>query len=263
MKGSFYVNCGAFYHGVDPAREPSSQHPALTAPNKWPDDDVLPGFRDTFEHLCVLILDIAVLVARACDKFAKVHVDDYEPCYLEKVVKQSKTTKARLLHYFPSDHADTEVSEDDSWCATHIDHGCLTGLTSAMYIDEAEHPSCRPRITNAEPLPILPSLPEAPDPSAGLYIYSRDSSLVKISIPTDCLAFQTGEALQLITQGKFKAVPHYVKATTRLPRGMKVARNTLAVFTQPNLNDIVGVQSGQTFEGLSKEVMERFAMKQA
>jgi hypothetical protein len=34
------------------------------------------------------------------------------------------------------------------------------------------------------------------------------------NIPKDCLAFQTGEALQLITRGKFMAVPHFVKGAT-------------------------------------------------
>ena len=55
-----------------------------------------------------------------------------------------------------------------------------------------------------------------------------------MNIPKDCLAFQTGDALQLITRGAFKAVPHYVRGPAPNKAG-KIARNTLAVFTQPNL----------------------------
>ncbi len=77
-------------------------------------------------------------------------------------------------------------------------------------------------------VPALPFLP-APDPDAGLYIHARDSTVTKVSIPADCLAFQTGEALQVITSGKFRAVPHFVRAGGVETDGTRVARNTLAV----------------------------------
>jgi isopenicillin N synthase-like dioxygenase len=83
-----------------------------------------------------------------------------------------------------------------------------------------------------EESPTQDELPHAPDPAAGLYVRSRVGATVKVSVPRDCLAFQTGEALELITRGRFRAVPHYV-------RGVKgsggVARNTLAVFTRESL----------------------------
>ena len=94
-----------------------------------------PGFRVAFEELCTLIIDTAVLVARACDQYAVTHIEDYEPGYLERVVEGSTTTKARLLHYFPpaasskasqasniSKRSPPSASQDsDSWCATHVD----------------------------------------------------------------------------------------------------------------------------------------------
>jgi hypothetical protein len=73
------------------------------------------------------------LVARACDRYAVKEIDGYKPGYLEHVVKTSTTTKARLLHYFPADAKEEIPKSDDDWCATHLDHGCLTGLTSAMF----------------------------------------------------------------------------------------------------------------------------------
>ena len=101
-----------------------------------------------------------------------------------------------------------------------------------MYIDEAAHP---PQIPATDPtkrpstVPALPFLPSAPDPDIGLYIHARDSTVTKVSIPPDCLAFQTGEALQVITRGKFRAVPHFVRAGGAVKDESRVARNTLAV----------------------------------
>ena len=280
MKGSYYVNC-AFYKGRDISTEstPQAAHfPEFTAPNVWPAAESLPGFQQTFEELCTLIIDTAALVAHACDKYAAHYIEGYEPGYLERVVNTSLVTKARLLHYFPPTavfaldgdneathplHSTADVStgtDDDSWCATHIDHGCLTGLTSAIYIDErASPPRLPPDHNNSTPAPVLPYLPAPPDPDAGLYIHARDSTITKISIPADCLGFQTWEALQFITKGKFRAVPHFVRAGGKGKGGTSVARNTLAVFTQPNLDEVVDREKGTTFGEFSNEVVGRFS----
>ena len=185
----------------------------------WPDEKELEsmrGYRDTFQELCRLIIDIAVLVARGCDSYAEKEIEGYARGYLEHVVTSSTTTKARLLHYFPPS---ADAAEDADWCGTHLDHGCLTGLTSAMYVDESSY-------TPGQELVEVP----APDKEAGLYIHDRSGGVVKVGIPREALAFQTGEALERITRGKFKAVPHFVKGPGK---GMgEVARNTLAVFTR-------------------------------
>ncbi|KAL9116111.1 MAG: hypothetical protein Q9227_000480 [Pyrenula ochraceoflavens] len=314
LKGSYYVNC-AFYQSpsLSSAPLPSSSSsadfpnfPEYTAPNIWPNEDQLPTFRSSLEELCTLIIDTAVLVARACDRYAVEQVEGYKPGYLEHVVKTSLTTKARLLHYFPSPPSppqkptpndttttttnNTDNNEDD-WCATHLDHGCLTGLTSAMYIDESSHPpsssSSSPNLnlpSNTLSTP-LPELPTPPDPRAGLYIHSRTSQPHKISIPHDALAFQTGEALQIITKGKFRAVPHYVRGIVSggggggssssssgcgdggggaggKGGGTRVARNTLAVFTQPNLGEVVDLEGGMTFGEFARGVVGRNTKKE-
>ncbi|KAI4258099.1 MAG: hypothetical protein LQ352_001342 [Teloschistes flavicans] len=140
-----------------------------------------------------------------------------------------------------------------------IDHGCLTGLTSAVYIDESAH---KPKLSSSPgsslPFPHLPFLPKAPDPQSGLYIRSRLGHITRIAIPSDCLAFQTGESLQLITGGKFQAVPHFVRAGKALGDTARVARNTLAVFMQPGLEEVVDNETGKTYAQFSKEVVERF-----
>lgn len=240
LKGSYYVNCAPSFSDsssstVASLTEKYPNFPEYTAPNVWPSDDVLPGFEEAFQDLCLLIIDVATLVARACDQYAQKNVPGYTPGYLEHVVKTSQVSKARLLHYFPMpEEALAKDGDEDDWCATHLDHGCLTGLTSAMFIDESKH---NPTLNNSE-FRTLPELESSPDPKAGLYIRSRAGQTVKVGIPKDCLAFQTGEALEVITKGRFKAVPHFVRGAAPVGGG-KIARNTLAVFTQPNLWEMV------------------------
>ena len=99
-------------------------------------------------------------------------------------------------------------------------------------MDETAHSPLVPASDPTKPpstIPALPFLSSAPDPDAGLYIHARDSTVTKVSIPADCLAFQTGEALQVITRGKFRAVPHFVRAGAAVEGGRMVSRNTLAV----------------------------------
>lgn len=228
------------------------------SPNIWPPENELPGFKASLEELCRLIIDVAVLVARACDKFAEKEIEGYPKAYLEHVVSTSNTTKARLLHYFPQNVEDVSGDEDD-WCTTHLDHGCLTGLTSAMFIDEEK---AVPRVperngTTLTTLPPLEELSASPDPAAGLYIKSRNGNTVQVKIPRDCIAFQTGEALERITGGKFKAVPHFVRGVKAAASGGRVARNTLAVFTQPNLGEEVDIKQHITFGEFARGVVAK------
>ncbi|KAI4147868.1 MAG: hypothetical protein L6R39_002990 [Caloplaca ligustica] len=247
FKGSFYVNCG-FYYGSGRSgngEDEYAKYPELTASNVWPPEGLLPGFRQCFEQLCTLIIDTAALVARACDRYASAEMEGYEPGYLERVVRTSTTTKARLLHYFPTQTGtgaglgDRTENEDDD----DLDE-------SAPPIPSPQQPSL--------PLPPLPFLPSAPDPDSGLYIRSRTGTTTKVAIPSDCLAFQTGEALQLITGGRFQAVPHFVRAGRASGNGRRIARNTLAVFTQPGLDEIVDRSTGKTFAQFSRQVVGRF-----
>lgn len=69
--------------------------------------------------------------------------------------------------------------EEGDWCGWHTDHGSLTGLTSALYMKGDD---------------IVPS----PDPQAGLYIRARQGGEVtQVCIPSDHIAFQMGEAMQV------------------------------------------------------------------
>lgn len=249
-----YDTLKGFYH-AQPMCDESLEHKArslypdlveFNASNVWPQPSVLAGFQETYEELCRLIVSIAALVARACDRFGEAKLEGYKPETLEKIVRSSVSTKGRLLHYFPpppSSEAKPSAasstvdmaSDEDDWCATHCDLGALTGLTAQMFVDEDAHPPVRHADGSFPP---LPELDFHPDDKAGLWIRDRAGRTTQVHIPRDCLAFQTGSALELITRGRFKAVPHFVRgASARSKR--KIARNTLAVFTQPNLWEMV------------------------
>ena len=107
----------------------------------------------------------------------------------------------------------------------------------------------------------LGELDSSPDPAAGLYIQSRSGETIQVKIPRDCIAFQTGEALERITKGKFKAVPHFVKGVRAGVGEGKIARNTLAVFTQPNLGEIVDEEMGISFGEFARGVVEKNTAK--
>ncbi|KAE8443167.1 hypothetical protein EG329_002265 [Mollisiaceae sp. DMI_Dod_QoI] len=251
LKGSYYATIISSYLRSQFQHSSAETDLKFEHPNVWPPEQLIPDFRRTFEELCVMIVDIAQLVARACDRFAMEFVQGYEQGGLERVVKESMTNRARLLHYFPppeslSGTSGNDEEPDDSWCALHVDDGCLTGLTSALFINESI--SLPPLTTTSTPSTNhIPAFKESPDPLAGLYIRSRTSDVVKVNIPLDCLAFQTGSALELMTGGVLKAVPHFVRGPSVNRKTGKVARNTLAVFTQPNLDEIVDVKTGLTF----------------
>jgi len=99
----------------------------------------------------------------------------------------------------------------------------------------------------------------SPSPSSGLYIRTRGGALTKVSIPPDCLAFQTGEALELATGGSLRATPHCVRGGAG-PGMEGVSRETLALFMQPDTN--MQIAKEETFGQFSKRVFERHYEKE-
>ena len=91
----------------------------------------------------------------------------------------------------------------DSWCGLHLDHSLLTGLTCAMFMDE--NSGIGSPLDPNDSIFLNHSLKDA-----GLYVKDRYGKMVKVNIPTDCLAFQLGEAAQVASRGKLMATPHLV-----------------------------------------------------
>lgn len=246
-KGSYYVNCN--FHR-DPTKESpdqltKDQYPdllAYTASNIWPAETVVPEFEKNFKELANLIINVTEQVAAACDRYMtkalKTESELSLPSdYLKRIVANSDTTKARLLHYEAAIQIfSNESHENQNWCGEHLDHSCLTALTSNYYM-RTDDPEMKEVF--------LPS-----DDPSGLMIRDRSGEMVKVEIPTHALAFQTGSALQEITGSRFKAVSHLVAGVKNEPT---LCRNTLAIFCQPSLND--DVNSGMNFADYSRKIL--------
>ena len=220
-KGSFYFNPIADDAFADQP-ELKEAYPAFCAPNMWP-SELVPSMQPNAMRLSRLLVDTGALIASHCDAFVESRCASYERGKLQRIVRESRTCKARLLHYFPQ-------QQPSDWCGWHNDHGSLTGLVRAMYFDADGR-----EVDN-------------PDPSAGLYVQSRCGGHVKVAIPgEDCAAFQIGETAQIHSGGVLKATPHFVRGISN-GRGSGVSRDTLACFMQPtmpermNLPDQVDVQ---------------------
>lgn len=137
-KGSFYAN-PQYDRPVDNDAL-IEKYPAFLHPNIWPTDD-FPKLEPAFKQLGGIIVSVGALVARQCDRYVHKVQNSYSPNHLENIIRTSKCCKARLLHYFSAPVTDApavEGQEGDfsSWCGWHNDHGSLTGLCSAMYLDE-------------------------------------------------------------------------------------------------------------------------------
>lgn len=98
-----------------------------------------------------------------------------------------------------------------------------------------------------------PTVVQSPSPASGLYIRTRGGDLTKVSIPIDCLAFQTGEALELATAGKLRATPHCVRVGAG-EGAHEVSRETFALFMQPNVDQ--QLSTTENFGQFSKRIFD-------
>jgi len=220
-------------------------NPAFFAPNIWPTEH-LPNLQSTFREVGQFIHTVGMMVAKCCDMYVSTVCPTYIPV-LERTVRHSKCCKGRLLHYFPSSStAAVEVDdvtpgtpgtmkaqeEDDdtqfsNWCGWHNDHGSLTGLLPALYLDVNGN--------IVEP---------APDPKAGLYIKARNGQLVHAKLPPNSIAYQIGETAQIHTGGILKATPHAVRGCSN--SNNNISRETFAVFMEPEYHSTMSLPEWRT-----------------
>jgi isopenicillin N synthase-like dioxygenase len=227
-KGSFYNN-PMYNDPVSHIKDYATKFPEYSSSNIWPIP--LPELEGAFMELGSLIIQVGLRVAYHCDKYLNNNLNDLPQNFLQEMIKDSITHKARLLHYFPISPEDAGETPDgkniDSWCGIHVDHSVLTGLTAAMYVDESTPDFKQIDLENAEIKRILSN--------AGLYIKDRHDNFTQVQIPPDCLAFQIGESAQIASEGLLVATPHLVRGASYAD----MARNTFAVFMQPNVDTVL------------------------
>ncbi|KAF7306569.1 RIC1 domain-containing protein [Mycena indigotica] len=238
LKGSYYANPVVDHPPVSDALREA--YPEYYNKNIWPDNEAgVETFEAAFKELGRFVFDVGVALAKACQPFALSRLND-SSISLPDLINTSNTAKARLLHYFPPNNpTGDEDSAVDDWCGWHKDHSLLTGLCSAMYLQQQQQ---------ADSV-IVPS----PSPASGLYIRTRGGDMSKVLIPVDSLAFQTGEALEVATGGKLRATPHCVRVGSA-PNSDKISRETFALFMQPDVDQELSV--GYTFGQFSKRVFD-------
>jgi isopenicillin N synthase-like dioxygenase len=135
-KGSYYNN--PMYDKPVASQKLIEQYSPFIHPNIWPTED-LPQLEGAFKALGQLIVGVGVLIAAQCDRVVKAQCPAYKDNFIQNIIETSLCCKARLLHYFPigSELPPDDANNFSSWCGWHNDHGTLTGLVSAMYMDAA------------------------------------------------------------------------------------------------------------------------------
>ncbi|KAF9056446.1 Clavaminate synthase-like protein [Panaeolus papilionaceus] len=240
LKGSYYAN--PIGESNEASGEEKKEFPEYYGKNIWPAENEpgVEGFEGAFKDLSRFIFEVGCKLAAACQPFATSHLLD-STVLLADLIKDSPTTKARLLHYFPPPPRAIQSNEEDdaidNWCGFHLDHSLITGLCPAMFL--------RPT-ANGEP-----EIVTNPSPLSGLYIRTRGGDLRKVSVPSNCLAFQTGEALEVATDKKLRATPHCVRIAQQ-DGGSDISRESFALFMQPHTNQLLN--STTTFGKFSKQI---------
>ncbi|KAF9535743.1 Clavaminate synthase-like protein [Crepidotus variabilis] len=239
LKGSYYAN--PVHLDLKASAEEKEEFPEYYGENIWPkaDERGVEDFREAFIQLSELIYEVGCEMAIACQPFASTYLID-STVSLSDLISKSRTVKARLLHYFPPSKNEAPPSDDDpvdSWCGFHKDHSMLTGLCSALFLRHKEDGT--------------PEVIKPPSPTSGLYIRTRGGQLTRVSIPPDCLAFQTGEALEVATNGRLLATPHCVRVGSMTSTD-EVSRESFALFMGPNTE--VQISPTLTYGQFSKQI---------
>lgn len=203
-KGSYYANPKGDVITDDQYLKKA--FPELYADNIWPTED-LPELEPAFKAMTSIQLGVGYMICELFDRYLHGLTNGLHPMgrFLE-MLKKGTTCKGRLLHYFPAPVS--ACSAEDGLCGWHLDHGGITTLTCPLYLDlEGE---------------------EVPAPTdCGLHIkHPVDGSVVKVTLPPDCLLVQLGESFQYLSGGHLRATAHCVKSS----KTPDITRETLALF---------------------------------
>jgi hypothetical protein len=79
------------------------------------------------------MIKTGALLSQQIDSAASKKVKNYKKDHLNKIIREGNQHIGRMLHYFPFS---SKGAAEGDWCGWHNDHGALTSLTSAMYLDE-------------------------------------------------------------------------------------------------------------------------------
>jgi hypothetical protein len=129
-KASFYYNPVSDTPGSESDRR---DYPLSYPCNVWPDEAMIPGFRERAVSLGNLLKDACVAVAYHLDAYAARQQPSYPHNLITSSIKDTDKVKARLLYYFPlpppppeapnEPDGDADAAED-SWVSLYFEmHG--------------------------------------------------------------------------------------------------------------------------------------------
>jgi hypothetical protein len=130
-KASFYYNPVSDTPGSESDRR---DYPLSYPCNVWPDEGMIPGFRERAVSLGNFLKDACVAVAYHLDAYAARQQPSYTPRNLmARSIKDTDKVKARLLYYYPlppqpppepSNEPDYSATVEDSWVSFSFEiHG--------------------------------------------------------------------------------------------------------------------------------------------
>ncbi len=212
-KGSFYNN--PIYDEPTTDKELIKKYPSNYSKNIWP-TEVIPTMESHFKFVGHFMYHVGLKVLSSCDKYLQTLIEDYPENHLHDIIENCKTYKARLLHYY--EQPESKNKEQDAACGWHLDHGGLTLLTRAVYLDKDYN-----------------EVEE--DETAGLYIKDRQGNTHHGVIPENALLCQVGEILQILSGGYLQATPHCVKSS----KIKGVTRETFPVFIDCNVEQDISL----------------------
>ena len=201
-KGSYYAN--PIYDEPTKDKELIKKYPANYSKNIWPDKHV-PTMKTHFKCVGNFMYNVGLKILKSCDQYLDTQIEEYPENYLHNIIKNSKIYKARLLHYYELSKEKNE--EEDASCSWHLDHGGLTILTKAVYLDQEYNEIKEPK-------------------NCGLCIKDKHGNVHHCVIPENALLCQVGEILQILSGGYLQATPHCVKSI----KLKGITRETFPVF---------------------------------
>lgn len=129
----------------------------------------MPDLRPAFLEMGNLIINVGKLLVQHIDTYLERSCKGYQSGEMKQILTGGQSHLGRLLHYFP------QSGSNQPWCGWHNDHGALTGLTCALYIDEKTGQ--------------IVSGSEIQDSESGLFIQNREGEKQKARVKEDLLLF--------------------------------------------------------------------------
>lgn len=225
-KGSFYAN-PIFEDPANGDESTRNQFPWASWSNVWPEE--LPELEQAFKEMGQLVYKTAQPVVAQCDRLIDAKHGQDSGHLFDVTFNKSRLALGRLLHYYAMP---SSCTDDSAWCGWHNDNSTITGLVPALWFNDDTGDAA-----------------EA-SKSAGLFVKARHGTIEKVSIPADCLAFQIGEAAQILSGGMLKATPHHVRGHKAKAGEPALTRETFALFMEPNWDYAIGPPSGVSYESV-------------